>query len=76
VLEIVVMNRRRWTRLAALGYGLIGGSSVCVMFWESGKLTFGLALGILAISVGVGFGFATLLGKFLSKEYGLFKDDD
>jgi hypothetical protein len=69
------MSRRKWTRLAGLGYGSIVGLSVCVMFWESGKLTAGLALGVLAISIAVGFGFAALLGEYLAKSHGFFKDE-
>jgi hypothetical protein len=61
-------------RLVGFGYGTIVGLSVCWMFWSSGELTVGLALGILAVSIAVGFGFAAFLGDYLEKRYGLLKD--
>ena len=68
------MSRRKWMRLVGLGYGTIVGLSVCWMFLSSGELTVGLVIGILAVSIPVGFGFAALLGDYLAKRYGLFKD--
>jgi hypothetical protein len=36
----------------------------------------GLTLGILSLSIGIGFGVATLIADYLAKNYGSFKDDE
>ena len=70
------VSRRKWTRAAAIAWGVIVGGGVCIVLWESGELTVGLTLGILSLSIGIGFGVATLIADYLAKNYGSFKDDE
>ena len=47
------------------------------MLWSHGALDPGMALGVLAIAIACGFGFASALYNIVKNKYGLtFKDED
>jgi hypothetical protein len=70
-------SKRKWIRRTALSWAIPMTILFWAMLWSHGALDPGMALGVLAIAIACGFGFASALYNIVKNKYGLtFKDED